>query len=100
MSESEQRAAFAAGQLGGLIFLHDRAAWIGTDEVRKLKSFDKDKRVHGYVTERRGDEVRVTFFGAEKGEADGALYRVVVPESGKPHSVEAIARPAGRHRLP
>jgi hypothetical protein len=93
MSEEEQRIAASVLELGTLIFLHDRAAWIGTDEVRKLKSFDKDKRLRGYITERRGNEIRVTFYGAEKGEADAALYRVVVPESGAPHLAEKMSEP-------
>jgi hypothetical protein len=94
MSENEQRSAALTRDLGTLIYLHDRAASIGTDEVRKLGVLDKDKRLHGYITERRGDEIRVTFYGTEKqGEAHSALYRVVVPDAGRPHPAEAIATP-------
>jgi hypothetical protein len=91
MSEAEQRAVNAARSLGVLIFLHDRAAAIGTDEVRKLKGFDKDQRLHGYITERRGDAIRVTFYGAQAGAADAPLYRVTVPNSGAPPPAEVVA---------
>jgi hypothetical protein len=93
ISEAERTAIAAAADLGGLIFLHDRAAWIGTDQVRKINGFDKDNRLRGYVTERRDDQIRVTFYGAEKGEADTALYRVVVPQTGTPYPAEKLGDP-------
>lgn len=93
MSDDEKRIAASSRDLGVLIFLHDRAAWLGTDEVRKLRGFDSDKRLHGYITERRGDEIRVTFYGGDKVESNAALYRVVVPDTGKPQPAEALAMP-------
>ncbi|MEO6079822.1 MAG: hypothetical protein ABIQ86_08600 [Steroidobacteraceae bacterium] len=93
MTEEEQADANAAAQRGVQIYLHDRAAWLATDEARKLKAFRDEKRGDGYVTERRGNEIRVTFFGAGTKDSPLALYRVIVPDSAAAQPAEALENP-------
>jgi hypothetical protein len=59
---SEAEALQRASKRGQLIYQLDRAAWVATDEmVANLSKPDLDK-VQGWVVDRQGDGLRVTFY--------------------------------------
>lgn len=72
------------------IYRHDRAAAIATDAALKLRSFKKDKRVDGWITEERNAEIFVTFID----KSPAALYRAIVS------STEALVGEVGAFEQP
>ena len=69
---SEQLAADQhAAQLGKRIYLHDQAAWHGTDALFELIEAKDHPELRGYLTEERPDGLVDIIFYAEY---DGALY--------------------------
>jgi hypothetical protein len=83
LSPDEYAALREAEAEGASIFRHDRAAWIATDELRKLRAFRRDKRLQGWVTEDIPEGLRVTFVGGKKNEPPQALYRLDVLDDGE-----------------
>lgn len=81
---AQEKAALRQAEDAGLrMFRHDKAAWVVTDELDKIKAFRKDRRIAGWITEERGDQIVVTFIGPSEGEAPQALYRATVSAAGK-----------------
>ncbi len=77
--EQEDVALRLAETKGREIFVHDRAAALATDALLALRTFKKDKRVNGWITEAQGEKIAVTFID----NSPAALYRVVISESAK-----------------
>lgn len=84
LTADEFVAVADAGRIGSALFRHDRAAWIATDELQKKRSIRRDKRVRGWVTEDIADGIRVTLIGAVDATETRALYRIDIPDQGKP----------------
>lgn len=81
---AQEEAALRQAEAAGLrMNRHDKAAWVATDELGKIKTFRKDQRVAGWITEERDDQIVVTFIGADDGTAPQALYRATVSATGK-----------------
>jgi hypothetical protein len=75
---AEQREAIErAERIGRDIYEHDRAAWLGTDALREDMGDAVGPRLRGWVTEREGDQVSVTFVTEERNQLR-ALYRAVL----------------------
>lgn len=70
----------ASERLGRAIYRHDRAAAVATDAL--LATPEIDARINGWVTERRGDDIVVTFIGTGDGAEPAAFYRATVSGSG------------------
>lgn len=81
LSDSERVTIQAAESLGEQAFRHDRAAWHATDALRKLRTFRRDRRVQGWITQAGDAGITVTFVGGGEGEPL-ALYRATILESG------------------
>jgi hypothetical protein len=81
---AQEEAALRQAETAGLrMNRHDKAAWVATDELSRLKGFRKDRRVAGWITEERDDQIVVTFIGSDDGAALEALYRTTVSAAGK-----------------
>lgn len=76
--EQEAAALRAAEAAGAAIYRHDHAAAVATDAALEIRAFKKDKRVRGWITEERGNEIVVTFID----ESPAALYRATVSAAG------------------
>jgi hypothetical protein len=64
-------------RVGHDIYEHDRAAWLGTDALREELGDEVGLRLRGWITERDGDAVIVTFVsGPDSGPR--ALYRATL----------------------
>ena len=75
---------------GRTIFEHDRAAAVATDVAMAQRSFKRDRRVRGWLTEARDGGIVVTFID----EAPNALYRVLVSAAGEPSPLLPLETPA------
>lgn len=87
--EQEATAIAAAETLGRAIFEHDRAAAVATDVARAQRSFKRDRRVRGWLTEARDDGIAVTFID----QTPNALYRVMVSPAGQGGPLVALEAP-------
>ncbi len=87
--EHEVPALLSAETTGLAIYRHDQAAAVATDAALKVRSFKKDKRVNGWITEERQGNVVVTFVD----KTPVALYRVSV-SNGIAGSLETLETPA------
>jgi hypothetical protein len=86
----QEAAAIRSAEMTGLtIYRHDQAAAIATDEALKLRTFKKDKRVRGWITEERQGQIVVTFID----QSPAALYRTVVSKDGVAGPLTALASP-------
>lgn len=81
LSDSERISIAVAENLGSQAFRHDRAAWHATDALRKLRTFRRDRRVQGWITQAGEEGITVTFIGAGEGQPL-ALYRATLLETG------------------
>ncbi len=70
----EQAAITRAVERGRLIYAFDQAAWHSTDELMRKVPKTTLPAVRGWVTEPRGDLLRVTYYGVEGG-APQALFQ-------------------------
>jgi hypothetical protein len=70
----EQRQLDWVTARGRLLFELDRAAWVGTDDMFAQIRDAASSGMRGYVVERDGDALAVTFFGGPPG-APVAFYR-------------------------
>ncbi|SOD50583.1 hypothetical protein [Pseudoxanthomonas wuyuanensis] len=73
-SEQEVPALLSAETTGLTIYRHDQAAAVATDAAFKVRSFKKDKRINGWITEEQQGSVVVTFID----KTPAALYRITV----------------------
>lgn len=90
LSPEQEQAALRSAEAAGLaVFRHDQAASVATDVALALKAFKKDRRIRGWVTEKKGGRILVTFID----ETPAALYRVAV-ENGVAGPVEVLETPA------
>jgi hypothetical protein len=87
--EQETPALLSAETTGLAIYRHDQAASIATDVAFKVRSFKKDKRIIGWITEERQGSIIVTFID----KTPAALYRVTV-SNGIADSLESLQSPA------
>ena len=83
MTSEEKNQATAVAALGKLIFEHDRAAALATDELSSI-GLRSDKRVRGWVTEPTDHGITVTVVGLTEGSTPAALYSVKTDQSGTP----------------
>ena len=83
--QQEQTALRRAEQEGRLIYRHDRAGWIATDEILKVRGMRK-RRLDGWVTQADdAHRITVTFVDAATRRKPAlARYRVVVSDDGWP----------------
>lgn len=105
--EHELAAMQTAQVLGAQAFRHDRAAWLATDALRELRSFKRDRRVQGWITQSREGAIQVTVIGGSTDEPV-ALYRATISDSGSvvgtpetlksPEPLDAFERAAARAR--
>lgn len=73
----EQAVAIArAESVGRELYEHDRAAWLATDALFAELGDGARERLRGWVTERQGESVVITFVAAGS-EATTSLYRAV-----------------------
>ncbi len=83
LTSTEERASISAAEsIGGVLFVHDRAAEVATDALLKIRGFRKDRRVAGWVTEEKEGNISVTFVGSQDALVTKALYRAVVTTGG------------------
>ena len=98
--EERERLAWVM-QRGRLLFALDRAAWVGTDDLLARMPNPGNAGVRGYIVERDGPALIVTFFGGPD-DAQVAFYRgrvenhqvvdrQVYPATGRP-SLTALQR--------
>lgn len=81
---AQEEAALRQAEAAGLrMSRHDKAAWVATDELSKIRGFRKDRRIAGWITEERDGQIVVTFIGSDDGTAPLALYRTTVSAIGK-----------------
>lgn len=78
LSPAQAAAIRAAEKTGRAIFIRDHAAAVATDAAMELPSFREDRRIRGWVTEKQGNTVVVTFID----KTPAALYRVTVSDAG------------------
>jgi hypothetical protein len=84
LPEHEEQVALRKAEAVGLaIYQHDRAAWVATDAIATIGGIKPDKGVRGWITEEKGDDIVVTFIGAEDHQPRQALYRVKVSKEGQ-----------------
>lgn len=95
-SDEEQIAIREAEAIGSRIFAHDMAATVATDALMNVRGFKRNRKVQGWITEERGEAVRVTFIGGKKGDPLAALYRVMVSPDGRVEG-EALALKPPEH---
>jgi hypothetical protein len=76
--DQEAAAIRNAEVTGAVIFRHDRAAAVATDAALKNRTFKKDKRLAGWITQEQGSDIVMTFID----QSPAALYRVVVSSTG------------------
>lgn len=92
---AEERAQLDwAWERGGLIYALDRAGWVATDDIREQMPDFETAGVRGWIVERDGSALVVTFYGGRV-EAPVAFYQGRV-ENGRIASsriFEADARP-------
>jgi hypothetical protein len=95
---ADQRQAIErAERIGRDIYEHDRAAWLGTDALREDMGDEVGPRLRGWITERDGDQVAVTFLTEEQGQLRG-LYRAVLRD-GALIEREAVNAPLSETQL-
>lgn len=87
--EQEVPALLSAESTGLAIYRHDQAAAVATDAAFKVRSFKKDRRINGWITQEQQGNIVVTFID----KAPAALYRVTV-SNGVAGSLESLASPA------
>ncbi|MGY0653055.1 hypothetical protein ACW7GZ_14590 [Luteimonas sp. A537] len=86
----QEAAALKAAETTGLtIYRHDQAASVATDAAFKLRQFKKDKRIKGWITEEKPDQIVVTFID----QTPAALYRVAVSKDGVAGPVTTLETP-------
>ena len=73
----QQQAIERAERIGRDIDEHDRAAWLGTDAIRADMGDAIGARMRGWITERDGDQIIVTFVTEDGGELR-SLYRATL----------------------
>jgi hypothetical protein len=72
-----QAAVERAERIGRDIYEHDRAAWLGTDALRAEMGDSVGARLRGWITERDGENIAITFVTLD-GEAPASIYRAVL----------------------
>jgi hypothetical protein len=84
LPELDEQAALRRAETVGLaIYQHDRGAWVATDAIATIGGIQPEKGVRGWITEEKGDDIVVTFIGAEDHHLRQALYRVNVSKEGR-----------------
>ena len=83
--EKYRAEVLRAQQMGRLIFLQDRAAWIATDALEAKNVFKKDKRLRGWIVGESVEPTVVMFIGEAKGNLV-ELYEVSVDQRGSAKS--------------
>lgn len=79
-AEEQSRLGWVAAR-GRLLFEIDRAAWVGTDDMRARIPNADSSGMRGYIVERDGAGYAVTFFGGPR-DAPVAFYRGRVENNG------------------
>jgi hypothetical protein len=87
--EQEVLALLSAETTGLAIYRHDQAASVATDVALKVRSFKKDKRINGWITEEQQGNIVVTFID----KTPFALYRVTV-SNGVAGALDVLEQPA------
>lgn len=85
----ESLAIAAAETIGREIFQHDRAAAVATDAALAHRTFKRDRRVRGWLTEAGEDGIAVTFID----QTPSAIYRVMVSPAGQAGPLLALEVP-------
>ena len=88
--DHEASALRSAETTGLTIYRHDQAAAVATDAARELRKFKNDKRLRGWVTEEKQDQIVVTFID----QTPAALYRISVSKDGVAGPVTILEEPA------
>lgn len=80
-SDEAQQASAAAQKLGKQMYLHDQAAWHGTDALRELVDLSDHRELRGYVVEAMENGNLALIFYAEDDEGLFEFARFEVAES-------------------
>jgi hypothetical protein len=80
--DQEAAALKAAEATGRELYRHDQAGAVVSDAVLEHQLIRRDRRIAGWITERRGTDIVVTFYGADRGQSPQALYRAMVSAAG------------------
>ncbi|NVD96492.1 hypothetical protein [Massilia sp. BJB1822] len=93
LSADETAAIAQAQELGREIFLHDQAAALVSDEVVKLTAARAPRGMQGWVTQRHGQQLAVTFIATAADGGFEALYRGMVADGRLLDKVVELAPP-------